>query len=773
MTPPPQTTVRIRNRDRVTGNYHITTVRAVPEGPIRRTIGATGDPITMVVQASEWPGSFDESGEFEIRINTAQAENDLTLAGYILKNKLPISMGTTLANPDGTPTPKQYRLLFENRLRAHREGYGGLIRERTFNELDENGFVDTAATHYKTNQELVELALSSMGIPYEPAPVELNTGVDGTALNAPGPMDWGNARPVAELETILGSIGWTLVQLNDGTVAVRQLRRAGQPITIPDEIENLAEPYELVSSPAARASKIVITSGATRSITIRSLDLDDLEWVVFDSATNEWVAQDPSALTSYKEGLKPGNTDPEGGRQLAQLYRAVRLKNESPDFHFDTKSRFINIPTNLDQGDYVPFAGSAGVVEAICTTKLPGDQLKNTPTLDTDPLLRLEGLRAIPGAGVFVLPTTAEFVRVDGYPTGRRGDARVLVGDELVITFAHESDSGDYYADYFANAFEWVESEGVISVNALDFAGLQDAMDDPSVVKVSAPFLRRVGIYDPNFTNPVTINSAELEEVAKQYAIAYLSSGSAEAGVIQLRGIVDINPGDIDGAVTSVLFDVDRNMTVITINQHEIPRSHYEQFQRMAGRSITAGIGSLQLNRSSAAKSDVRTNFAAEGGGGSSMDTSPEGSAASRGRERAMSGVTGSIDAGPRPRAELATVAEMGSCYAMITGSTANGSNKWLYDWEEVRFENGTAVKTDSIRKSSTHGKAINTFELVNSGAGVQGNGIDLANLSGTFAIKPIPTDKAIVKLEGPINDGTNDLWVFSAPNGVDGQCAT
>ncbi|WP_115009492.1 hypothetical protein [Synechococcus sp. N5] len=772
MTPPPQTTVHIRNRDRVTGNWHVTNLRALPQGPIRRTVGTSGDPITLVVEADEWPVGFDDGGDFEIVINSAQPSNTLTLSGYLLKNKLPVRVGTTLVDPDGTPAATQYRLMFENRLRAHREGYGGLIREKTFNALDENGFVDPDADDYKTIQELVELALSSMGLAYESAPAELDTALDGTELTAPGPMDWGNARPVVELETILGSIGWTLVQLNDGSVAVRRLRRAGEPITIPTEIDDIAEPYALASTPAARANKIVITSGATRSITITKLDLSAFDWVVFDAATNEWVDQDVNALSTYQEGLKPGNADPVGGKQLAQLYRAVRLKNEQGSMHLDTKSRFINIPTNLDQGDFVPFAGSAGVVQARCATKLPGDQLKNTPELDSDPLILLEGLRAIPGAGVFVLPSTAEFVRVDGFATGRRGDARELGTDELEITFAHETASGDYFEDYFAICFEWTQSKGAISVAATDYQGLQDAMDDPYVVKVAVPFLRNVHTYDEGTGIRVTLNSEQIQEIARQYAIAYLSSGNAETGVIELRGIVDINPGDIEGAVTSVLFDVNRNMTVLTVNQHEIPRSHYEQFQRVAGRSITAGIGTLQLNRSSAARSDVRTNFAAEGHGGSGMDASPEGSAATRGRERSMSGVTGTIDAGPRPRAELASVAEMGSCYAMITGASPDGANKWIYDWEEVRFENGTAVKTGSVRKSSTHGKAINTFELLNGASGVQGNGVDLANLTGTFSIQPIPANIGVVKLEGPIRDGGNDRWLFSAPNGVDGACS-
>jgi hypothetical protein len=767
----PQTTIRIRNRDRVTQNWHVDTVRANLEGPIRRTVGASGDPITMIVQKDEWPAGFDDHGDFEFKINTAQASNDLTLSGYLLKSKLPITFGNETDDPDGTPEPKQYRLVFENALRAQRDGYGNLIQEKTFNELDENGFVDTAGDDYKTIQELVEYALAATGLPYETAPAELNLGIDGNPIDSPGPMDWGNARPIYELEAILGRIGWTIVQLNDGTIAVRPLLRAGQPVTIPQAIEDVAEPYELISTPAARANKIVITSGTTRSVEITTLELSEFNWVVYDSVTNEWVDQDAGALATYQEGLKPGNADPEGARELGQLYRALRLDDDPKDNHLATKSRFINIPTNLDAGEFLPFAGSAGVVEARCAVKLPGDQLKNIPADDADPLVRLEGLRAIPGQGVFVLPTTAEFLRVDGLEAGRRSDVRELNSDDLAITFAHEANTGEYLVDYFAICFEWQEDGGVITVEPTDTAGLEEALADPFVVKVAAPFLRNVHTVHAGSGIRVTLNAEQINEVARQYAIAYLSSGSAQAGVIRLRGIVDINPGDLDGAVTSVLFDVYRNMTVITINQHEIPRSHFEKLQRVAGRSVTSGIGAIQLNRSSASLGDLRTTFVAEEKSGGGMQSStPEGMASTRGRERSVSGVTGTIDAGPRPRAELATIPEMGSIYARITGSTADGDNRWIYDWEEVRFEGGEPVTTGASRKSSTHGTAYNTLEMLNTGTGVQGNGVDVANLNGDFAIQPI-SDRAVVRLDGPFKMDGSDCWFFQAVNAIDGVC--
>lgn len=775
-----QSTIQLSNYDRVTDTQHATKIDAIADGPIRRSIGSSGDPVTLSVLASDWPSGWNELHDFWIIINNGQGKGSaITLKGYRLKMKFPASYGRDLGDASGTVTPREYKILLETSLRGLRDGFGNLITEGTLNELDEDNLVDTLHADYKTNQELVDICLDAMGLDHEAAPAALDLAVDGTTtVDAPGPLDWGNARPIDELDGLLSRIGWTIVQLNNGKIAVRRLRRAGQSITIPAPIEAVAEPYTLGTMPAVRSSKIIVTSGATRStiITSRSLALDDppedlnpLEWVVFDAADNTWEPQSVSALTTYRNGLMPGQVNPTDAKYLGQLYRAVRLTGDD----LTKASNFVNIPHTLDQGDFAIFKGAAAVVEAKCSVKVGNDVLENVPDDDLGVAIRIDGVRAISGDGVFVLPPDAEFVRVDGYPSGRRGDVRELVGDELTITFAHESNTGDYTTDYFVVGFEWSIDGSTITIDSMLPADVLLALEDPTVVKVAAPMLRRVmTLIEGDTEVPVSLNSDVLLEIAKKMAIARLSSDMAQSGVIELRGIIDINPGDIDGSVSSVAFDIFGYRTLITINQHEVPRSFYERLQRISGESIASGIGALRLRRSSASLSDLRNTLTADDRTGGNPNGSPESNPSLRGRTRPMSGVQGIVDSGVKVRKELPTINEQTSIYAQITGSASLGDNRWEYTWEEVRFAAGLPVRTGAVRTSTSHGKAYNTMEMLNTASGVQGNGVDIANLSGTFEIKPI-SNKATVQISGPFNDSDTPRWYFQAVNTVDGACAS
>lgn len=767
-----QTTVRLANRDLSTGDLHATTIRAMLSSPIRRSLGASGDPINLTVEASEWPAGWKHDGEFIVKINDGEVDggsqpiNELDIEGYRLKLKMPLGIGNDLGDAEGTPEAKQLAIVLEAQIAGLRQGLGNLINLGTVNDLDENGEVDTAGDNYYTIQQLVETALSATGFEYEGAPAGINSDVTGTPIDAPGPLDWGNARPIDELEAILGRIGWSLVQLNDGTIASRPLLRAGEPIEIPTAFETIAEPYELASTPAIKGSKIIITSGATRATTITKRTLEDLEFVTYDPETDAWSTQTGTALSLYKGGITPDDVNPDGARTLGQLYKALRLTGDD----LVEASRFVNIPESLDHGALLQFAGSAGVVEALCCVKQGGDQLTNTPPLDTDSLIRLEGLRAIGGKGVFVLPSDAEFVRISGMVTGRRSDVRELDDDELQITFAHESNTGVYREDYFAVGFEWVDDEGTITIETMETEDVDDALEDPSVRKLGAPFLRRVQTYDKDTDTLTTLNSTQLTTIAKQLASAYLSEDLAQAGVIVLPGIHDINPGDWSGAVTSVTFDVLSNKTIVTVNQHEVPRSEYERLERAAGRSIASGIGAIRLNRSSAAGTDARHTMSATHQGGGETAATPEQMPQSRGREHTVAGVQGSIDSGPRARVDMPTIAEQGMIFARITDATLDGTNRWIYDWEEVRFEDDEPVTTGAVRTSDTHGQAMNLREMLNDGTGVQGNGVDVANLPSGFAIQPVSGRGAVI-LFGPYQDGGEDRWYFQSTNGVDGSC--
>lgn len=112
--------------------------------------------------------------------------------------------------------------------------------------------------------------------------------------------------------------------------------------------------------------------------------------------------------------------------------------------------------------------------------------------------------------------------------------------------------------------------------------------------------------------------------------------------------------------------------------------------------------------------------------------------------------------------------------YAEITGWLADGPNRWLYAWAERQRETvgyeGFAAPS-AARTSAQLGGARNFLEVPNASAGIQGNGVDTANLPAGFTIRPI-TPGVVVSLELIVSaDGTVEPW-FSIPNGVDGSCA-
>lgn len=769
--PLPQTKITISNVDRATGNIHIEKIRAVVDGPIRRTIGSSGDPVTLTVLAAEWPATYDKQGEFHININEGELNNAaLTLKGYRLKMMLPVSMGTDLGDTVSDPTPREYRLLLETQLSAMREGYGGLLTEGTLNELDQEGLVDINHLDYKTNRELVDLCLDAIGLDHEAATVDLDLGVDSSQVFAPGPLDWGNARPLNELDAILTRLGWTVVQLNDGTIATRRLLRAGQPINIPANIAAVAEPYELGVMPGMRGAKMIVTSGATRStiVTSRSFSsANPLEWTIFDPASNSWGPQPITALADYQGGLKAADLTPDASKQIGQLYKAVRLSGDD----LLKASTFVNIPTAVDFGDYADFAGAPGVIEASCCIKVAGDQLENVPVLDGT-RVRIDGLRAISGHGVFVLPADAEYVRLDGLNTGRRGDTRELVSDELIVTFAHEANTGTFVDDYFVVGFEWTEDLGAVSINTMLSDDVLLALDDPDVVKVGAPMLRRIMTWNDADAEAVlvSLNSDDLTVIAKQIATARMADSLVESGAIVLKGIIDINPGDIEGAVTSVSWNPVLHATIITVNQHEVPKAFYDKLQRASGNSVASGIGFMRLGRSSAALGDVRNTLISNDALPIDGAATPEGNAPIRGRVKSISGVRGAEDSGVRVRRELPTIAEQTEIYARITGSTSIGPNRWEYDWEEARIADGVPVTAGAVRSSVSHGKALNTVESNNTGAGIQGNGVNVDTLLDGFLIQPV-SDKPVPLLRGPFNTSSGPIWLFESENAVDGVC--
>jgi hypothetical protein len=107
------------------------------------------------------------------------------------------------------------------------------------------------------------------------------------------------------------------------------------------------------------------------------------------------------------------------------------------------------------------------------------------------------------------------------------------------------------------------------------------------------------------------------------------------------------------------------------------------------------------------------------------------------------------------------------SFWAKITGSAADGTNRWKYAWAEVEPPAngyGTWIATGRTGTTTTN-PARNTVENMNAATGTQGNGVDVANFSGTFAMQPAPAN-VIVRMY--VTRGK--MW-FEYPNAVDGAC--
>ncbi|HET6442528.1 MAG TPA: hypothetical protein VM219_02015 [Phycisphaerae bacterium] len=109
--------------------------------------------------------------------------------------------------------------------------------------------------------------------------------------------------------------------------------------------------------------------------------------------------------------------------------------------------------------------------------------------------------------------------------------------------------------------------------------------------------------------------------------------------------------------------------------------------------------------------------------------------------------------------------------WGRITAYAAAGDNRWTYTFEEVWKEtagyDGWAAVTDG--RTDT---AYNSIEDMNTAAGVQGNGVDVANLDTadyTFEIEPCPVGN-VVWIRPVWITGAPEFW-FSYANGVDGSC--
>jgi hypothetical protein len=105
-----------------------------------------------------------------------------------------------------------------------------------------------------------------------------------------------------------------------------------------------------------------------------------------------------------------------------------------------------------------------------------------------------------------------------------------------------------------------------------------------------------------------------------------------------------------------------------------------------------------------------------------------------------------------------------------VKGSEQYTDNIWFYDFIKVTKSAMNGYEPGSWMEDATEsGSAYNGCEFANSAAGVQGDGVDIANLPSGFELQPIPPG-VIVPMVKMASGDSFEYW-FSVPNGVDGTC--
>lgn len=120
---------------------------------------------------------------------------------------------------------------------------------------------------------------------------------------------------------------------------------------------------------------------------------------------------------------------------------------------------------------------------------------------------------------------------------------------------------------------------------------------------------------------------------------------------------------------------------------------------------------------------------------------------------------------------------------ARIESYTLIGTYRWLYTWSLAEIQPSSVGGGYEFAARAGEnwyvGQALNVCEGYNS-AGYVGPGIDPANIPAGFDVQPItgyvilfPQNRAIITTPGtpPVSEGGEEMWVFYAPNAIDGVC--
>ena len=757
---------------------------------IRRSVGLVADTFQCLVDRdSLWPVDWDLNRPIAVQIG--DDDQFVTPGGYYLGRVENVTPGQDLAGGPGSM--RQSLLTFQTVVGRMWDGRGGLLTAGTLNRLGDDGQPDTGDADYQSTSDLVSIAGSV--IAGTSTDWDLSFSIDGLlvldTIDPGGPFDWSNVRALPELADLLASIGWAATLNHAGdTITVHRLPRAGEPLTLPTSITDVAEPYALASTPASRSKYVVVTSGRTRTTVLTRRSLNDLEWVYYDERTNAWLNQTehdllypsevgPADVSELQAG--PSN-DQKRNAQLSRVFTALRLVNDpAPGGLQDRRnaSRFVALPGQFAI-DGKTLSGTPAFIECLHCVELEDGKFINEPELDVDPPLRVE-VSVVPGEGVIKMPVgkgDPVMARVVGSGTGIFFSLRALSGSELDLYFAHEADTGDQDTDYFREVYRSdLVGSTMTAVRVTDPAERQAALDDPASVVIEQPSLRRVVEWDPDDPDFTPLNDTELQAIAQRYAEIRAGADLTESGLIELDGLYEIEPGSVNGAVSAVIHSLATRKTTLVINQHDVPRSVYSELERLSNRSIATGLSRFRLPGSSASVHDVRdgstpgeTAGAPPHGGIGPAELDPAQGPATRGADRAA-GTKRSV-AGPRlPRAERFGRHAIDAVFTSAT-LISGAANRWEYEWSEVEFT-GPGTYTKKGRTSATLGKAYNRAEMGNSASGVQPDGVNASKLLGTFEKKPIGEGMP-VRLIGPYRDpgGGDDYWLADPlVNQYDGEC--
>jgi len=110
--------------------------------------------------------------------------------------------------------------------------------------------------------------------------------------------------------------------------------------------------------------------------------------------------------------------------------------------------------------------------------------------------------------------------------------------------------------------------------------------------------------------------------------------------------------------------------------------------------------------------------------------------------------------------------------FASTVSHERDGANwRWVYTIRErIKATPGYGGWID--RTNGRMGDAYAWAEDINGSSGVLGNGIDLANLPGTFEPQPVPDGSPIIVTEVTLTDAlATKEWWFERVTGPDGEC--